>query len=127
MKFLQATGHTLTFDSSNTVNYELTSVGMETLEMKQNETLSFSFRLHNPSMYSTSFHFASSYVRGFLKQVTPVSAVVQGGESLDIMFALRVNPDLSEFVTDGGLYKFTLFASNGCGSYTISKNVVISI
>ena len=45
---MQTTGHTLTFDSSNTVDYELASVGEDTLnfDTENNETLSFSFRLH---------------------------------------------------------------------------------
>ena len=124
--FTQTTGHTLVFDSSNTVDYELTSVGEETLEMKHNETLSFIFRLRNPSLYSTSFHFASSSVRGFDKRVTPISAVVPGRQSVEIMFTLGIDSEPSSSINIGSTYKFALFASNGCASYSISKTVMVT-
>ena len=37
VSFTQSTEHTLTFDSSNTVDYDLTPLGEGTLEMKRND------------------------------------------------------------------------------------------
>ena len=126
VSFTQATGHTITFDSSNIVDYELTSVGEELLDMERNETLSFIFRLRNPSVYSTSFHFASSSVRGFDKRVTPIFAVIPGQESIDIMFTLSIDSQRGRFINTGSSYRFTLFTSNGCASYSASKTVRVA-
>ena len=128
VSFTQTTGHTLTFDSSNTVDYELVSVGEDTLsfDTERNKTLSFSFRLRNPSVYSTSFQFASTSVRGFDKVVTPISAVVPGRQAVDITFTLSIDSESSGLISAGSSYKFTLFASNGCASYSASKTVVVT-
>ena len=128
VSFTQTTGHILTFDSTNTVDYELAPVGEDTLnfDTENNETLSFSFHLHNPSVYSTSFQFASTSVRGFDKVVTPISAVVPGRKSVDITFTLSINSESGGLIRTGSSYKFTLFASNGCASYSASKIVVVT-
>ena len=127
VSFTQTTGHTLTFDSSNTVDYELASVGEDTLNFDtRNETLSFSFRLHNPSVYSTSFQFASTSVRGFDKVIIPISAVVPGRKAVDITFTLSIDSESGGLIRTGSSYKFTLFASNGCASYSASKTVVVT-
>ena len=126
VSFTQSTEHTLTFDSSNTVDYDLTPLGEGTLEMKRNETLSFVFRLHNPSVYSTSFHFASTSVRGFDKQVTPFSAVVPGQQAVNVTFTLNIDAERGRLIRAGSSYRFTLFASNGCASYSASKTVTVT-
>ena len=125
VSFRQDTRHTLVFDSSSKVEYELTSVGEGTIEMARNNSLTFSFHLHNPSVYSTSFRFASTSVRGFDKQVVPVSAIVPAKKSVEIMFTIRVDSQLGELVKTGSSYRFTLFTSNGCVSYSIYKTVIV--
>ena len=94
--------------------------------MVRNETLSFIFRLRNPSVYSTSFQFASTSMRGFDKRVIPFSAVVPGRQFVDIMFTLSIDSRRGRLIKSGSPYKFTLFASNGCASYSASKTVRVN-
>ena len=125
--FSQETGHTLNFDSSNVVNYDLTSVdGEAALEMLRNETTSFAFRLYNPSVYSTTFVIASTSVSGFNKIVTPISVVIPGKESVNITFTISIDSELGNLVKTGSTYRFTMFTSNGCASYSISKRVIVT-
>ena len=124
--FSQQTSHTLTFDSSNAVEYTLSSLQNKTITMDRMETLSFSFHLYNPSIYSTTFNFASTSVKEFRKRVTPTAAIVGGKESVEIQFTVSVKPQYRESLTSGSRYRFTLFTSNGCVSYSISKTVIVA-
>ena len=124
--FMQDTSHRVVLDDSRSVNYELTAVGSNSIEIHTNDTLSFSFQLHNPGDYSTSFQFASSRVMGFKKEVTPIAALIPPGERAEITFTVQVDPQQIERLIPGSSHRFTLYGSNGCRSVSAFKTVIFS-
>ena len=121
---MQDTGHTVVLDESRSVDYELTTVNGSTIDITVNDTVSFSFELYNPGIYSTNFHFASSTVRGFKKEFRPIVTLVPPGESVEITFTLQVDLQNIALLSRGSSYRFTLFGSNGCRSVSASKTVM---
>ena len=121
---MQDTSHRVVLDESRSVNYELYAVNSSILDISVNDTLSFSFELYNPGVYSTNFNFASSTVRGFKKEVTPIIALVPPKERVEITFILQVDPQNVNMLSSGSLYRFTLFGSNGCRSVSASRTVL---
>ena len=122
--FMQDTSHRVMLDESRSVDYELRAVNGSIVEITSNDTLSFSFELFNPGTYSTNFHFASSSVRGFKKEFTPIVAIVPPKESVEITFTLQVDPLNINMLSPGSSYRFTLFGSNGCRSVSAAKTVL---